>query len=263
MIKFNESVPVELESRLGRVGSIQSFDLWDDIETIDKAKTRVADIATLSYGLDWARSPLSLYQKLVTSDPLPHISCLEFLPVPPIGYPSALPNQSMRGMFARYGDEGMWKFWDMWMMHGFKRPAFGFKVEAPIFVLRQWMRSRTLSVDTSWVDEEGMDPWALLEMSRRYTPGKRVPLEFYGSNRNDKTKRKYDLIVEEYYENIELGMPIELARIDLPTSLITQVYIGGYNNDWDWFTQQRSDSHAQTEIHVFSDYIKGVINACK
>lgn len=256
MIKFAEEAVV-LNSRLGTVGTIQMFDLWEDIETVEKAKTRIADIATLSYGLDWAKNPLALYEKLSTSEPLPHISCLEFIPCPS-GRP--LPQDSLRRVFG----PGMWDDYDLWMedrLEILRRdfPAWGAKVTAPIFVLRQWMRSRTLAVDPSWVHLDGMDPWALLEMSRRYTPGKRVPLAFYGQGYSASRDLWFDSVEDEFNERLDSGEPMELARGCLPAETMTSCYIGGYRPDWSWFVKQRVDSHAQAEIRPFAAHVEAFL----
>lgn len=238
MIKFNEPAPVQLESRLGRVGSIQSFDLWQLRESREAMIEGVAQIASLSYGNEAAKNPQQLFDRIIS---LGHLSCLEFVPFPYLceGKP-CLPSHSLRESPSfstedyQFGDDNGEN----------EYPATGFLVECPIFVARQWMRHRSFSY---------------LEMSRRYVKDSKVPVEFYGDDKlyiNELAVDTYDLLITS-------GEPPELARRVLPIGMMTKFYVGGFNRSWKKFFDLRSDLRAQAEIRVFSDYIKGVIHACK
>lgn len=234
MIKFNELNPVQLESRLGRVGSVQSFDLWKFRESRESMIEGVAQIASLSYGNEAAKNPQQLFDRIIS---LGHLSCLEFVPIAFSG--SSLPFSSFRTVPA---DD--WKFGAKDFKWVSDYDATGFLVECPVFVARQWMRHRSFSY---------------LEMSRRYVKDSKVPVEFYGDEKlyiNELAVDTYDLLITS-------GEPPELARRVLPVGMMTKFYVGGFNRDWKKFCDLRSDPHAQAEIRVFSDYIKGVIDACK
>lgn len=240
MIKFNESVPVELESRLGRVGSIQSFDLWKFRESREAMIEGVAQIASLSYGNDAAKNPQQLFDRIIS---LGHLSCLEFVP---IGFSGAsLPYSSYRTV-----DSDSWKFdvKDFKWVSDYK--ATGFLVECPVFVARQWMRHRSFSY---------------LEMSRRYVKDSKVPVKFYGEDRADSVERRIYSYVRDYINEIatDNNEPAELARRVIPVGMMTKFYVGGFDRDWHKFVALRADAHAQPEIRVFAEHIKGVINACK
>lgn len=240
MIRFN-SDPIQLESRLGRVGSIQSFDLWQFRESREACVEGVAQIASLSYGNEAAKNPQALFDRIVS---LGHLSCLEFVPMPDLFIGTEhLPSASLR----HNEIDGCRQFgkYDMKDMEMQGNGATGFLVEAPIFVARQWMRHRSFSY---------------LEMSRRYVKGSKVPLEFYGEEGEyDIAKMVCGAAVGAYERLIEIGQPPELARRVLPVGLMTKFYVGGFDRDWCEFVRLRSDAHAQPEIRVFADEIAKVI----
>lgn len=229
MIRWSTDA-VELTSRLGRVGSIRKFDLWQFRESRQACIEGVAQIASLSYGNEAAKNPQALFDRIIA---LGHLSCLEFVPAI-VEADLALPFNSSRmfaGIKAPDSPLDVSKLRERW-------PATGFLVEAPIFVARQWMRHRSFSY---------------LEMSRRYVKGGKVPLEFYGND----TYRRYlnELAVDTYDRLIATGEPPELARSVLPVGLMTRFYVGGFDRDWHKFVELRADKHAQPEIRAFAEWI--------
>ena len=242
MIKFNEPAPVQLESRLGRVGSVHSFDLWQFRESREAMIEGVAQIASLSYGNDAAKNPQQLFDRIIS---LGHLSCLEFVPVV-IDPCYSLPHSSAR----RYDGLTPISNSRIAMEGSQKTPATGFLVECPVFVARQWMRHRSFSY---------------LEMSRRYVKDSKVPVKFYGEDRADSVERRIYSYVRDYINEIAIdnNEPAELARRVIPVGMMTKFYVGGYDSDWHKFVALRADAHAQPEIRVFAEHIKGVINACK
>lgn len=224
---------VPLESRWGRVGSIQAWNPWEARRSREAAVWWVAKIASLSYGNDAAKDPEKLF-KLITERG--HLSCLEFVPVfPDPG--EALPHSSWRNHTAVTFTESIFD-----LMEDSDR-ATAFLVEAPIFVARQWMRHRSFSY---------------LELSRRYVKGDKVELEFYGDE--DPIRRNFfTTAMIEYTRSIMAGDPPELARYCLPVATMTKFWVAGFDRDWQAFCGLRCDTHAQAEIRVFADFIKGQI----
>ncbi len=248
MIRFNESEPIELMSRLGRVGTARSFDLWQFRESVEQAVEGVAQIASLSYGNEEAKNPQKLFDRIVS---LGHLSCLEFIPFKRY-FPTALPEASAQNFLdVATAEDGINEF-----LHHFSEiqaqlgreqaPATGFLIEAPVLVARQWMRHRAFSY---------------LEMSRRYVKDSKVPFDFYGwlPFGEDPVSVFYDQAVALYDALIAAGEPAELARRVIPVGMMTKFFVAGYNYHWKGFTRLRSDLHAQPEIRVFSDFIKEVV----
>ena len=240
-----ETAVVELESRLGRVGSIQAWDPWKSRESVAHAKWWVAKIASLSYGNAEAANPEKLFQRIVD---LGHLSCLEFVPVLLAGEKSegsSIPYQSLRQLPGLVHHDTVWG--DMALgRESATDQASAFLVECPIFVARQWMRHRSFSY---------------LEMSRRYVKESKVPATFYGYRPygEDPADVLYDNSVLVYNRLIEQGEPPELARRVLPVGMMTKFWCAGFDRDWEQFCKLRTDTHAQEEIRVFANYIKEYI----
>lgn len=236
---------VELESRLGRVGSIQKWDPWDARLSTEHAKWFVAKIASLSYGNEEAKNYKKLFDFVVEKQ---HLSCLEFVPALVNGK-RHLPVASLRhGMGALHNPDA---WGEMFANYGRTAgEASVFLVEAPIFVARQWMRHRAFSY---------------LEMSRRYTLESKVPATFYGEDvdletgPNDIVSAHYLKCVALYDRLLSMQEPPELARRVLPVGMMTKFWVGGYNRDWDGFLKLRDDAHAQPEIQVFAKKIREMI----
>lgn len=244
MIRYY-SDPITLKSRCGEVGTIRAFNLWQFRESWEAAVDGVAQIASLSYGNDAAKNPAKLFGRITE---LGHLSCLEFVPM--IHIPGvSLPGNSLRAAMDKswFSKESMFDH-SVAINGSLKNPATGFLVEAPIFVVRQWFRHRSLSE---------------LEMSRRYVTGGKVPFEYYGKERGllglvESFRRKFS--EWEYRLRIRAGQPPELARKCLPVELMTKFFVGALDSDWKLFCKLRCDAHAQPEIRVFADYISSVVN---
>lgn len=243
---FEAETPViELESRLGRVGSIQAWDPWKSRESVEHAKWWVAKIASLSYGNAEAVNPEKLFKRIVD---LGHLSCLEFVPVLLAGEKSegsSIPYQSLRQLPGLVHHATVWGDIPIGRESATDQ-ASAFLVECPIFVARQWMRHRSFSY---------------LEMSRRYVKESKVPARFYGDEREGCVDITiYHDAVQVYNYLIDIVKePPELARRVLPVGMMTKFWCAGFDRDWEQFCKLRTDTHAQEEIRVFANYIKEYI----
>lgn len=128
----------------------------------------------------------------------------------------------------------------------FEHVVLSFKVKAPIFVLRQWMRHRT---------------WSYSEVSMRYTESagefyvptlKRCQFQGYSPTRAGYSAkdnmRTYDNFIKD-------GMPRELARIVLPVSMYSEVTMTVDLSNLLKFLQLRLASGAQQEIREYAEII--------
>lgn len=239
---------VELQSRLGRVGSIQAYNPWDSRKSVAHAKHWVATVASLSYGNTEAKNPEKLFQSIVGRG---HLSCLEFVP----GYPlldGAIPANSARGCKELFlegaADDPLWWGTALAEVGSKESPAHAFLVECPLYVRSQWMRHRSFSY---------------LEMSRRYTKGSKVEWTYYGHGIGDRDEdttpkiNEFHAVCEaEYQRRLEAGWPNEIARGCMPVEAMTRFWCSGFDRDWDAFCKLRQDPHAQPEIRVFADFIR-------
>jgi len=152
----------------------------------------------------------------------------------------------------------------------FEQVIFTFHVKMPIFVARQWIRHRTARLN---------------EISGRYSV---MRDEFYVPNPNEVRKQSklnrqggdaaevpaelrervialltsgQSRIYSEYEELLEDDVARELARINLPLSLYTEMYWQIDLNNLFHFLRLRMDWHAQYEIRVYGDAMAHVAKA--
>lgn len=243
---------VELQSRLGRVGSIQAYNPWDSRKSVAHAKWWVSKIASLSYGNDAAKNPEALFQSIVDRG---HLSCLEFVPDPGqygTGAPFALPAGSLRQnpYMLDCIDGPLWWGPAVVSVGQEQHSAHAFLVECPLYIRSQWMRHRSFSY---------------LEMSRRYTKGSKVEWSYYGVSDYLQNIQTGELVGDcgylnacelEYQRRLDAGWPNEIARGCMPVEAMTRFWCAGFDRDWDAFCKLRQDPHAQPEIRVFADWIR-------
>ena len=152
----------------------------------------------------------------------------------------------------------------------FEQVILTFHVKMPIFVARQWIRHRTARLN---------------EISGRYSVMKD---EFYvpkpeevrfqsknnkqGSSQQDVPLQMRERIIgllqqeqAQTYQNyeglLEDGIARELARINLPLSLYTEMYWQIDLNNLFHFLRLRMDWHAQYEIRVYGDAMAKIVQA--
>jgi len=221
-------------------------------------KKFVADIATLSYGNDEAKNPERLFDRLRE---LKHESILEFvnlypfLPEKKCNYAgSKRINASLRHL----SDESFQSHWDLEtsyigkeaLYNTYMKNVFTFKITAPIFVIRQFVRHRILS---------------FLELSRRYVGNNKVPFKFYIPNNVNTVsqiimKESNEESVRHYEQLLSEGVHTQLARSVLGTNLMTTIYVQGTKEEWQSFLNLRTKKSAQDEIRYVAEMIDEVVN---
>lgn len=105
------------------------------------------------------------------------------------------------------------------------------------------------------------------ELSRRYVSGKRVPFDFYISDKmHDITSNSYntqkliDLCVEHYLEAIDNGVKPQEARRIIPQAAYSQLWGGFMPTQLENFFKLRLDKHAQWEIRKVAEGMRELIN---
>ena len=89
------------------------------------------------------------------------------------------------------------------------------------------------------------------ELSRRYVSAKRVPFEFYVSEKLKENQKVQDLIKQSedlYFELLESGVKPQEARRVIPQSAYTQIWGAFMPKQLDNYFKLRLDEHAQWEI---------------
>ena len=89
------------------------------------------------------------------------------------------------------------------------------------------------------------------ELSRRYVSAKRVPFEFYVSEKLKENQKVQDLIKQSedlYFELLENGVKPQEARREIPQMGYTQIWGAFMPKQLDNYFKLRLDEHAQWEI---------------
>jgi thymidylate synthase (FAD) len=116
-----------------------------------------------------------------------------------------------------------------------------FTIKAPIFVARQWMRSRTQSY---------------MELSRRYSKQEvEVYRGGYGEYDDAIINAHVDEAINLYFDMMDKGVRAEDARRVLPITVMTTFRAKMNLRNLMHFCTLRSDPHAQKEIREYSDAI--------
>ena len=105
------------------------------------------------------------------------------------------------------------------------------------------------------------------ELSRRYVSGKRVPFEFYVSDKmknittdNKNTEDIIELCVKHYMNAIDSGVKPQEARRIIPQAAYSQIWGGFMPAQLDNFFNLRLDEHSQWEIRQVAEAMKSIIN---
>lgn len=150
----------------------------------------------------------------------------------------------------------------------FAHPQIQLRIEAPIFVARQWFR-HTVGTIRSEVSRRYVDdaPNYYIPEVWRSRPDKNIK-QGSGGPVDELTSsaayRYYDLALdaanEAYQSMISKGVAPEQARMILPQSMMTQWVETGSLYYWANFCRQRLDSHAQAEIRGYAEEVSEIAN---
>ena len=117
-------------------------------------------------------------------------------------------------------------------------------------------------------------------VSRRYVSGKKMPFEFYVSEKMKNVNAYYDfydsdinnislpmgtkdilnLCLNHYYKALEDGVKPEEARRIIPQAAYTTAWCAFQPTQLENFFKLRLDSHAQKEIRLFAKAMKSMVN---
>src|SRR5680860_445338 len=152
----------------------------------------------------------------------------------------------------------------------FEQVIFTFHVKMPIFVARQWLRHRTARLN------EISGRYSVMRdefyLPRGFEIRDRSSLNKQGSDARDVPaelrQRVLDLLrdgqtraYKEYEELLGDDVARELARVNLPLSLYTEMYWQIDLNNLFHFLRLRLDWHAQYEIRAYGDAVAAAVKA--
>ena len=162
------------------------------------------------------------------------------------------------------GDRGLIRYLVRnWHTSPLELVVFKFRIKAPLYIARQWLRHRTASVNEmsarySIVDEEYYEPEVLRKQSEINHQGSEGVLEV------DETLTKvistqYKNAFKLYQHLLDTGVCREQARGVLPQSTYTSFVWKMDLHNLMHFLQLRMDHHAQKEIRDYATAIYELI----
>lgn len=140
-------------------------------------------------------------------------------------------------------------------------------VKAPIFVVRQWFRHRTASVNEysarySIMDNDFYYP-AFDEMGKQSTLNKQGRESCFTQDEYEKIiikmKEVCNAAYNTYQDLLEQNVAREIARSILPVNIYTQFYWKIDAHNLMHFLKLRCDSHAQYEIREYALILKQIL----
>lgn len=152
----------------------------------------------------------------------------------------------------------------------FEQVVLTFHIKMPVFVARQWIRHRTARVNEisgrySVMSDEFYVP-AEADVAKQSTDNKQ------GRSAEKAEKSFTDAVIaslqkgqkeaySDYTELIESGTARELARVNLPLSLYTEMYWQIDLHNLFHFLRLRLDAHAQKEIRDYAGILLDISRA--
>lgn len=104
-------------------------------------------------------------------------------------------------------------------------------------------------------------------VSRRYVSGKKMPFEFYVSEKMKdvesvygNTQKVIDICLEHYFQALDNGVKPEEARRIIPQAAYTTAWCAMQPKQLDNFLKLRLDSHAQKEIRLVAEALQELIS---
>lgn len=140
---------------------------------------------------------------------------------------------------------------------------FTFIVKTPIFVSRQIVRHRTLSINeiSGRYSEIPAEAYVPLPNRPMVQTGKVGSYEFSTSNEHYAVAAKgikdaTEMAYERYSDMLHSGVAKEVARLVLPTNMMTSLMLSANLNNWFKFLKLRTADDAQWEIREVAQKIE-------
>jgi thymidylate synthase (FAD) len=153
-------------------------------------------------------------------------------------------------------------------MSPFEQVVFTFHVKMPIFVARQWVRHRTARINEisgrySVMNDEFYTPGAehinfQSTLNKQGRSEETVPAEL-AQKVISELEKSYKEAYEKYDRIIRDNISREIARINLPLSLYTQMYWQIDLRNLINFLKLRLDAHAQREIREYAKILADIV----
>ncbi|MDQ3398133.1 MAG: FAD-dependent thymidylate synthase [Deinococcota bacterium] len=151
----------------------------------------------------------------------------------------------------------------------FEQVIFTFHVKMPIFVARQWIRHRTARLNEISGRYSVMKDEFYCPRPEEVRTQSRLNKQGGGEIVSEELREKVIALIKEeqrqtyrsYGGLLEDGIARELARLNLPLSLYTEMYWQIDLNNLFHFLRLRMDWHAQYEIRAYGDAMAAIVRA--
>jgi len=176
-----------------------------------------------------------------------------------------------KGTKATSDDRGLIRYlMSHWHSTPFEMPSITFHAKLPIFVARQWIRTRTASTNEysgrySILDREFYLP-APEHLAQQSTINNQGRGETLTPEQAKQVLLLLSLGAEQAYNDYEemidpegINLARELARMNLPVNFYTQWYWKIDAHNLMNFLRLRNDSHAQYEIRVYAEIMQALL----
>jgi len=150
----------------------------------------------------------------------------------------------------------------------FEQVIFTFHIKMPIFIARQWVRHRTArmneisgrySIMTNDFYVPANEDIALQSTDNKQGRSSESVSEEYANKVHDLLEKGQKEAYSTYTELVESGLAREIARINLPLSLYTEMYWQCDLHNLMHFLKLRLDGHAQKEIRDYAKVILEIV----
>ena len=148
----------------------------------------------------------------------------------------------------------------------FEQVTMTFKIKCPIFVARQWMRSRTQSYNeaSARYKEFEWECYMPNEWRMQDTKNKQGSLDvkqkFYTYDINQAIDIAYNESKECYENALDQGVAREQARTVMPVGQYTEFFMTVNLRNLFHFLELRMHDHAQYEIQVYANTINSILS---
>lgn len=148
--------------------------------------------------------------------------------------------------------------WENGHTSPFEQVVFKFHIKMPIFIARQWIRHRTARLNEisgrySVLSEEFYVPEKIRTQDEKNKQGSSVEFPEPASKEIIDEMRKFQEEAYKHYKRlIDLGVSREMARINLPLSLYTEMIWQMDLHNLFHFIKLRIHHHAQPEIQEYA-----------
>jgi thymidylate synthase (FAD) len=151
-------------------------------------------------------------------------------------------------------------------MSPFEHPVMTFRIEAPIFVWREFMRHRTFSYNeqsgrytTFQPDFYCIPPERPVIQSGKPGDYHFEPSVLVNDSARVELKESYKDSWAAYQRMLDSGVAKEVARMALPVATYSTAYVTGNLRNWFQFLTLRTASQAQWEIQQVATDIEGEV----